>query len=78
MIADLPELRVIDGFRNLPRGDVTALARAISAISFLACTQGVQVQEAEINPLIIRADGQGVVAVDGLVVVGGNKEGDAV
>ena len=78
MIADLPELRVIDGFRNLPRGDVTALAQAISAISLLACLDGVEVQEAEINPLIIRAEGQGVVAVDGLVVVSGNKEGDAV
>ena len=78
MIADLPELRVIDGFRNLPRGDVAALARAISAISLLACLDGVEVQEAEINPLIIRAEGQGVVAVDGLVVIGGIKEGDAV
>ena len=67
MIAELPELRLIHGYRNLPRGDITALARAVSALSMLA---GTDVQDAEINPLIVRADGQGVVAVDGLVVVG--------
>ncbi|WP_158742638.1 acetate--CoA ligase family protein [Acidisphaera sp. L21] len=70
MIAELPELRLIDGFRNLPRGDVTALARAVSALSMLAATD---VQDAEINPLIVRAAGQGAVAVDGLVVVAATK-----
>ncbi|NQE97952.1 hypothetical protein HLA88_21535, partial [Bacillus subtilis] len=41
-----------------------ALARAIAAFSRLACATGVQIEEAEINPLFVRADG--VVAVDGL------------
>ncbi|MBR0656322.1 acetate--CoA ligase family protein [Plastoroseomonas arctica] len=70
MIAALPELQLIQGFRNLPRGDVAALARAIRAISLLACLDGAAVQEAEINPLIIRAEGKGVVAVDGLIALG--------
>ena len=70
MIAELPELRLIQGFRNLPRGDVAALARAIRAISLLACLDADQVQEAEINPLIVRAEGQGAVAVDGLLCLG--------
>jgi succinyl-CoA synthetase beta subunit len=30
------------------------------------------VAEAEINPLIVKADGRGVVAVDGLLVLGEN------
>jgi acyl-CoA synthetase (NDP forming) len=64
MIAELPELRMLTGFRNLPLGDVAALAQAIHAISLLAETD---VQEAEINPLFIRGEGQGVVAVDGLI-----------
>ena len=68
MVAELPELRALAGFRNLPRGDLAALARAVAAISRLA---GAPVQDAEINPLIIRPDGQGVVAVDGLVVLDG-------
>lgn len=70
MIASLPELKLIQGFRNLPRGDVVALARAIRSISLLACLDGAPVQEAEINPLIIRAEGQGAVAVDGLIALG--------
>ena len=70
MIAELPELRMLTGFRNLPRGDVAALARAIHAISLLAATAGPTVQEAEINPLFIRREGEGVVAVDGLISLG--------
>lgn len=70
MIAEVPELRLIQGFRNLPRGDVAALARAIRALSLLACIDGAPVQEAEINPLIVRAEGQGAVAVDGLLSLG--------
>ncbi len=65
MVAELPELRLLDGYRNLPRGDVAALARAVSAVSRLAACPGVA--EAEINPLIVRGEGQGAVAVDGLI-----------
>jgi len=68
MIAALPELRMLQGFRNLPRGDVEALARAIRALSLLACLPPEMVAEAEINPLIIRPEGQGAVSVDGLIV----------
>jgi acyl-CoA synthetase (NDP forming) len=69
MIAELPELRLIQGFRNLPKGDVEALARALRAISLLATLPGRPVQDAEINPLIIRAEGRGAVAVDGLLTL---------
>jgi succinyl-CoA synthetase beta subunit len=65
MIADLPELRLLQGFRGLPRGDVAALAAAIQALSTLAASD---VTEAEINPLIIKPEGQGVVALDGLLL----------
>ncbi|PZW48092.1 acyl-CoA synthetase (NDP forming) [Humitalea rosea] len=70
MIEELPELRMLRGFRNLPRGDVAALASAIRALSLLACIDSPAVQEAEINPLFIRPEGQGVVAVDGLIARG--------
>jgi hypothetical protein len=70
MIAELPELRLIQGFRNLPRGDVAALARAIRSISLFACLDDAPMQEAEINPLIVRAEGKGAVAVDGLIALG--------
>jgi len=61
MIARVKGLAVIRGYRNLPRGDVKALARAVAAFSTLD-----GVAEAEINPLIVKE--QGVVAVDVRVV----------
>jgi acyl-CoA synthetase (NDP forming) len=70
MIEEVKGLATIRGYRNLTRGDVGALARTIAAFSALAHEAFADVAEAEINPLLIKADGQGVVAVDGLVIVG--------
>ena len=64
MIAEVKGLATIRGYRNLPRGDLQALARAVSAFSRLASFSNVA--EAEINPLIVKADG--VVAVDALLI----------
>ncbi|MSP87736.1 MAG: CoA-binding protein [Alphaproteobacteria bacterium] len=64
MIAMTRGLRALTGYRNRPRGDLAALADAIARLSQLAFIPAVQ--EAEINPLIVRADGAGIVAVDGL------------
>jgi acyl-CoA synthetase (NDP forming) len=66
MIEQVKGFAAIRGYRNLPRGDVKALARAVSAFSRLCLLKGRPVGEAEINPLIVKADG--VVAVDALVV----------
>ncbi|MDH5351815.1 MAG: acetate--CoA ligase family protein, partial [Betaproteobacteria bacterium] len=53
------------GYRNAPRGDLEALAHAVAAFSQLAALP--EVAEAEINPLIVMA--QGVVGVDALLVL---------
>lgn len=68
MIAEVRELKLLQGFRNLPRGDCEALTAAIRAISLLAELESPEIAEAEINPLIIKAEGEGVIAVDALVV----------
>lgn len=68
MIDEVRELAVLRGFRNLPRGDIEALARAVRAISLLAHVESRIVADAEINPLIVKEEGRGVVAVDGLAV----------
>jgi acyl-CoA synthetase (NDP forming) len=65
MIEAVRATRLIRGFRGLPRGDCDALANAIVAFSRLALARDIQVVEAEINPLFVRA--RGVVAVDGLM-----------
>lgn len=69
MIDEVKGLAPIRGYRGLPRGDLAALARAIVALSQLACLVGRPIVEAEINPLLVREAGAGVVAVDGLVVL---------
>jgi acyl-CoA synthetase (NDP forming) len=71
MIGEVKGLALIRGYRGLPRGDETALARAVSAFSQLARLEP-PVAEAEINPLIVRREDEGVVAVDGLLVLGEN------
>ena len=68
MIGEIAELAILRGYRNLPRGDCEALAHAVRALSLLALVPESGVLEAEMNPLIVRAGGRGVVAVDGLVV----------
>ena len=63
MIEQVKGFAAIRGFRNLPRGDVQALARAVSALSSLASVDAVE--EAEVNPILVKAEG--IVAVDALV-----------
>ena len=67
MLLEVKGLAVVRGFRNLPLGDVAALAEAVAAFSRLALLAGQPVAEAEINPMIVKEDG--VVAVDGLVIL---------
>ena len=66
MIARVKGFAAIRGYRNLPRGDVAALAKAVASVSRLALAKGRPVLEAEINPLLVKASG--VVALDALVV----------
>ena len=65
MIGELRGRPLLAGYRGKPAGDLEALAQAIVALSRLA--DDPTVAEAEINPLIVRPAGQGVVAVDALV-----------
>jgi acetate---CoA ligase (ADP-forming) len=63
MIGEVKGLRLLAGYRGKPAGDLAALARAIVALSQLAGDDSIA--EAEINPLIVKAEG--VLAVDALV-----------
>jgi acetate---CoA ligase (ADP-forming) len=67
MIGEVASLRVLNGYRRRPPADIEALARAIVNLSNLAWDT--KVRELEINPLIVRDIGQGVIAVDALVRV---------
>jgi len=67
MIAEVRGFAVLRGYRGRPPGDITALAEAVAALSALAMVTERTILEAEINPLIVKVAGQGVVAVDGVV-----------
>jgi succinyl-CoA synthetase beta subunit len=70
MIAEVRGLAPLAGYRGKPKGDLDALARAMVALSTLATDPSIV--EAEINPLIVRPAGQGVIAVDALVKLAAN------
>jgi acyl-CoA synthetase (NDP forming) len=68
MIEEVRALKTLSGLRGRPCGDLEALASAISALSQLAVQPGGAVQAAEINPMMVMAEGDGVMAVDALVL----------
>jgi acyl-CoA synthetase (NDP forming) len=65
MIAEVQGFKLLTGYRGKSAGDIAALAQAIAALSRLAADPAVV--EAEVNPLIVRPQGEGVVAVDAVV-----------
>jgi acetate---CoA ligase (ADP-forming) len=65
MIGEVRSLRVLQGFRRRPAADIEALAQAVVSLSNLAWHP--EVRELEINPLLVKGRGQGVIAVDALV-----------
>lgn len=67
MIRHVKALTTLSGYRGQAAGDLDALSAAIVAMSKLAKLTDITVLDAEINPLIVRQRGQGVLAVDALV-----------
>ena len=67
MLSEVKAFTLLRGYRNAPKGDVEALALAVSAVSRLA---GSDVQEAEANPVAVLPDGLGAVFLDSLVRIG--------
>jgi acetyltransferase len=64
MIDELRLAKLLAGFRGQPIADRTALAQAALAIGRLFLDHRARIRDIEINPLIVRPDGCGAVAVD--------------
>ena len=62
--------RLLSGFRGKPAGDIPALVDAILAVTRYAAAEIEQLRELDVNPMIVRPAGHGVVAVDALVRIG--------
>lgn len=69
MIQELKTWPLLDGFRGRPKADVQALVEAIVAFSSMTAQLGARLVEAEINPVFVLAQGHGVRAADGVVVL---------
>ena len=68
MILEVRALKTVTGLRSKERGDLEALANAVSALSQLAIRPELRICEAEVNPLMVMREGQGVLAVDALML----------
>lgn len=58
---------LLDGWRGRPKGDLDAAIEAIQKFAEFAFAHGDRFIEAEVNPLIVRPQGQGAVAVDAVI-----------
>jgi acyl-CoA synthetase (NDP forming) len=75
MVDELKAAVLLKGFRGRPRADIAALVDAIMSFAAMASSAGDRLSEAEINPLFVFPEGQGVCAADGLVVLNGGIGG---
>jgi len=69
MIAEVKGAKLLRGFRGKPAADVDALADTLVRVSQLAVHLDGKLAELDINPLMVLPKGQGVKAVDALIVL---------
>ena len=68
MIREIKSFRVLEGVRGRPPADIDALAAALARLSALAAAQADAIESIDVNPFLVRAKGQGAVALDALVI----------
>ncbi|HYC47414.1 MAG TPA: acetate--CoA ligase family protein [Burkholderiales bacterium] len=69
MISELRGYALFEGARGRPSADLEALANTLVRVSALAWALRDRLAELDINPLLVRPRGRGVVAADALVVL---------
>ncbi len=68
MMREVKGFPLLDGARGRPRCDLDALAAALAALSRFAAAHAGHLHSAELNPVMVLAEGQGLVALDALIV----------
>jgi acetyltransferase len=71
MIAEVKGARLLQGFRGRPAADLEVLEDTLVRVSHLAIHTEGYLAELDINPLMVLPAGQGVKAVDALIMFGG-------
>ena len=75
--AALQQLRcsaLFSGYRGRPAVDLQAAIESILSVQEYAINQVSTIKELDINPLIIRSEGNGAIAADALIVTGESHE----
>src|SRR5580692_11606536 len=75
MIGELRGKAILEGARGKPPGDLEALAQTLSRLSLFAAAHCGEFSSIDINPLLVRPAGKGVVALDALIVTEGTPAG---
>ncbi|CAM3732775.1 acetate--CoA ligase family protein [Bordetella tumulicola] len=70
MISELKIAPLFEGFRGAPAADVEALAESIVRLSQFAVAAGDALDSVELNPLMVLPRGQGVCALDAVLLTG--------
>jgi acetyl-CoA synthetase len=66
-LASLKTWPLVSGYRSRAQGDVEALLDAVMAIAAYAQANSGSLDELDVNPLMVRPRGEGVLAVDAMV-----------
>lgn len=68
MIRGLKMFPLLDGARGQPKADVAAAARTVARLSEFACRHAADVAEIDMNPILVKPQGEGVLVLDALMV----------
>jgi acyl-CoA synthetase (NDP forming) len=77
MIDGLKLNKLLTGFRGRPAADRAALESTVLALAQFYLDHRARIEDIEINPLMVRPEGRGAVAVDVRVIWRNNNGGDA-
>ncbi|UPK20584.1 acetate--CoA ligase family protein [Bradyrhizobium sp. 131] len=73
-LSGLKLYRLLEGYRGRPKADVQAAIDAIAAIAEFVQNNPGEIEELDVNPLIICAEGKGAWIADTLLVIGENND----
>lgn len=69
MIGELRASALFSGVRGQPPRDIEALAKTLASVSEFAWLMRDRIAEMDVNPVLVRPEGQGAIAADALIVL---------
>jgi acyl-CoA synthetase (NDP forming) len=66
-ISGLKIRKLLNGYRGGPKADIEALKTAVAAVASYVAANASKLEELDINPIMVLADGSGTVAADALI-----------